>query len=325
MKKRLFIVLVCQMLTTVGALAVTRTAILRIHNGTGITYDTEQLAKAVNEAENGDTLCLNEGTYNLSDTLVIDKAIALMGSGQSTHIVGNINIAIDGEPTLTSRMLDAIRITGSVYINKKVTGLSMRKVRVSQNLRWRAKVSDVLLDRCDIYNHRMDTCLVSANFVNCRFYRNYIIPNPNCEVTFLNCSIYETSHTTEGNYIGGQHVATYINTILTVFPSGYAYALSHSILNNVLSTANISGENMVVHDCYYDSSIQSASMDNYTSKTKDELIAAGYLGNDGTVVGVEGGNTPYTLVPSSIIVTESLLKVDNANKKLNVTLKVTSN
>ena len=61
------------------------------------------------------------------------------------------------------------------------------------------------------------------------------------------------------------------------------------------------------------------------SVTKEQLEAAGFLGTDGTVVGAEGGLTPFSLTPSSIAVTESQLKVDTEKKQLNVTLKVKAN
>ena len=55
-----------------------------------------------------------------------------------------------------------------------------------------------------------------------------------------------------------------------------------------------------------------------------ELNSYGYLGTDGTVVGIYGGDTPYTgnLTPSVPKVTSSDLDLDNANKVLNVKLTV---
>ena len=52
------------------------------------------------------------------------------------------------------------------------------------------------------------------------------------------------------------------------------------------------------------------------------LQSNGYLGTDGTVVGIDGGDTPFTLVPSVPKVTSSDLQLDNEKKELNVTLTV---
>ena len=63
-----------------------------------------------------------------------------------------------------------------------------------------------------------------------------------------------------------------------------------------------------------------------TDLSKDVLLANGYLGNDGTIVGIYGGNTPYVdgMLPAAPKVTESSVKLDLENKKLNVSLKVTA-
>jgi hypothetical protein len=47
-------------------------------------------------------------------------------------------------------------------------------------------------------------------------------------------------------------------------------------------------------------------------------------GSDGTYVGITGGTTPFTLVPSNPKVTSYNLKVDAANKKLTVNVSVTA-
>jgi len=46
---------------------------------------------------------------------------------------------------------------------------------------------------------------------------------------------------------------------------------------------------------------------------------------DGTIIGMFGGTSPYNLVPNVPTVTESKVSVDTANKKLNVSLKVSAN
>ena len=56
-----------------------------------------------------------------------------------------------------------------------------------------------------------------------------------------------------------------------------------------------------------------------------ELLEKGYVGTDGTVVGIFGGSIPFTLAPSMPRVTEHSIVVDADKKKLNVTLKVTAN
>ena len=56
--------------------------------------------------------------------------------------------------------------------------------------------------------------------------------------------------------------------------------------------------------------------------TTADLASLGYLGNDGTIIGPMGGNTPYSLEPAVPTVTESSMKVDTDKQQLQVTLTV---
>ena len=50
--------------------------------------------------------------------------------------------------------------------------------------------------------------------------------------------------------------------------------------------------------------------------------SSSYVVTDGTIVGIYGGETPYTLEPTVPKVTASNLQLDMENKKLNVNLTV---
>ena len=54
--------------------------------------------------------------------------------------------------------------------------------------------------------------------------------------------------------------------------------------------------------------------------TDDQLSSAGYLGTDGTVVGITGGAVPFTLASSVLRITDHNIEVDNEQRKLKVTL-----
>ena len=64
------------------------------------------------------------------------------------------------------------------------------------------------------------------------------------------------------------------------------------------------------------------STDCECSYNTSTLQSYSYLGTDGTVVGIYGGETPYTLEPTVPKVTDSNLQLDMENKKLNVNLTV---
>ena len=55
-----------------------------------------------------------------------------------------------------------------------------------------------------------------------------------------------------------------------------------------------------------------------------ELTEKGYLGTDGKVVGIFGGESPFTMIPSSPKITDYSSSVDPTTRKITVNLKVTN-
>ena len=107
-------------IASVQIYADTRAQALLLHNGQGKSFDADQLQQAVNEAVAGDTICLSAGTFMVgnadSDTLILDKAVSMIGAGEMTILAGNINIAIDGEPSYSNFCIDGIKLVQSIVI-----------------------------------------------------------------------------------------------------------------------------------------------------------------------------------------------------------------
>ena len=338
MKKKMVFALTCLfVMVTIQTKADTRAAILLLHNGTGTNYDVAQLPQAVSDAAEGDTLYLSAGLYQLTDTLVIDKPITMIGQGQNTIIGGVINIAIEGNPTLMAYMLDAMRFLNDVIVTKSLSGLKIRKINISAGgIKFTEYVESVLIDRCYIANFYSTEYLRSASIINSKI-ENERGQNANtteCDIVYKNCIIKESWN--NGSY-DPQNVATYINCIMCY--AEYCYVVSQgkeyyttswiyncSFINSLIwSHDALRGDYHSEENCYYQDGIAGWENENGCALTKEELLAAGYLGTDGTVVGIEGGSTPYTLTPNSINVENGQLNVDAANKVLNVTLKVKAN
>ena len=146
-----------------------------------------------------------------------------------------------------------------------------------------------------------------VTFINCNILSRY---SKIAEQTFINCIF--------GN--GGY----YYNY------SSYSYELTNCTLLNCLYNTYSSSYypyngnvgNSILQSCY--------GVDNgtnlLTDLSKDALLANGYLGNDGTIVGIYGGNTPFVsdMLPAAPKVTDQSISLDLENKKLNVSLKVTA-
>ena len=104
--------------------------------------------------------------------------------------------------------------------------------------------------------------------------------------------------------------------------------ISSTVLLNTQYTPYVTySTSSVLQNCYYLTSNYSDLLSNTCDCKYDTstLQSKGYLGTDGTVVGIYGGATPYDdnmLVLSVPKVTSSDLQLDMEQKKLNVTLTV---
>ena len=328
--KKILLSVVCLMVVGMQSVkADTRAAVLLLHEGNGTTYEVSQLAQAVKDAADGDTLYLSAGLFQLTDTLKIEKAVSIIGQGQNTIIGGDIAIVLEGNPTLTACMLDAFRILGDINVQKSVKGLKMRKVNISAgNLQFLANVESVEIDRCYIESFWPSEHLRSASILNCKI-RNERAEGADtreCNIVYMNCTI-GTRHDVHPSG-SPNHVETYINCIIcrSVAGSFSGTIYNCSLINSLIFDQNrLSGDYHSEQNCYYLADILNWNKENGCALSKEELLQSGYLGTDGTVVGIEGGNTPYTLNPNSINVNNAKLDVDMEKKMLNVTLKVAAN
>ena len=326
MKKQL-IMMACILMASIAAFAGTNSKILLQHEGGVKVYDSNQMTQALADAVKGDTLFLSEGTFAGFD---LTKEVMIRGCGTTTIITGAVKIAVAGNPTFSAPLLDALKIDNSLTVSQPCNKLHIRKCWITGNISFSAKSEDVLIDRCSNNNSNINKFTISSNIVSMTvmnsiiayLYSNGVTGNV---VTFINCNI-----RSRYSDIAEQ---TFINCIFgyggyTTTSSSSSTKLTNCTLLNCLyntciyNNFNSNVGNSILQSCY--------GVDNGTSLltdlSKDVLLANGYLGNDGTIVGMYGGNTPYDLnmSPAAPKVTESSVKLDLENKKLNVSLKVTA-
>ena len=327
MKKQL-IMMACMLMASIAAFAGTKAKILLQHEGGVKVYDSNQMTLALTDAVKGDTLFLSEGTFAGFD---LTKEVMIRGCGKTTIITGAVKIAVAGNPTFSAPLLDALKIDNSFTVSQPCNKLHIRKCWITGNISFTAKSEDVLIDRCSNSNSNRNTFSMSSNIVSMTvmnsfidyLYSNGVTGNV---VTFINCNILSRySEIAEQTFIncifgyGGYWDSTYRSYVLT------NCTLLNCLYNTYSSSSypyNSKVGNSILQSCY--------GVDNGTSlltgMSKDDLLANGYLGNDGTIVGLYGGNTPYVvdMLPAAPKVTESSVKLDLENKKLNVSLKVTA-
>ena len=287
------------------------------HNGNITMYNAEELQTAIDASVDGDTLFLNEGTFSSTKDVNISKKISLIGAGESTIVSNNIVISTKG--VLTSIMLDGMTIIRTISVSYSVDNLIIRKCKF-----WgfncpnssTYKLNKLTIDRCNInipdsyyssYDFEISSSLKNAiiknTIIGTIVNHSSNIPTNVSDVTFVNCNV---------GFGTRQIKAQFINCL-------------------VLNNGDYAADSYFINCClaynYSTKHIENCTINNSGFKTKYEMEewSSDLLGQDGTPVGITGGTTPYTLIPTSPKMESYSLNVDSQKRKLNVNIKMTAN
>ena len=331
--KRLTFIIVC--LLGITQIHAQLSQVLLSHNGNITQYGSQQLSTAISASVAGDTLFLPDGTF--AGGITINKAITIVGSGAGSVIDGNVTVSIPNTPTLSSILLDAVNITGNLSVSLACKGLKIRKCKIGGIVSFAGNISNAKFDRCNIQYIALSSYVQGLYVNNSYIYHAYGQPHAVDEAVFVNCNIYKIQDNRSSGtdyYNRSYFLGTILNSIVlqsSSYPSNY-YPISE--YSNYSINSNVIIINTLVNDqCSW---INSCNSNNcmtadfnmnsiYSSLSSDDLLNGNYLGNDGTIVGINGGNMPYTLEPKAPKVVSNKITLDAANDKLNVTLKVTAN
>ena len=314
--KRLFVSMLAVLLVSLTASAITINKALLQHNDQVTLFDGDKIQDAVNAAVDGDVIYLTLGTFKPFD---VTKKITIRGTGETSVIDGNVNISISGASKLTNPVLEALAVSGTVNVGAQVDDMIIRKCKIT-NFTIGAQVDGAVLDRCYITNTlTLSSYVKGMTVVNTKLYHVKALSEATQNTTFVNCNFYQL-HT--ANFSG-----TIINSVIQGrrydYNGGSGYTLNSTvILNSVINSYTADGysgfkigSSSVAQGCYYVNT-------NFVSSSCDCNPNSSYTGTDGTIVGIMGGDTPYTLEPSVPKVSSSDLQLDMEQKKLNVKLTV---
>ncbi len=332
MKKILF-TLACLLGMSTAASAIQSAAVMLQHDGKITTYEPEQINDAIAAAVDGDVVILSEGDF---PAFTIDKSISVKGTGMQTVIKGQITIEKEGA-ILNDVFIgymhsigDGSGSTYSIRVNTRVKGLKISQCRLNKGIYYNAITEESYIDRCKLESPnglRIDgqyTETVTVNGKTSSYTRSYLqgltVTNSDIrqiygqtgiyqDVTFINCFI--TSEYREFSLCGTK----IINSILL---TGYNIGLNKV---EIVNSSYVSSGSYKV-GFYNDTRVENCYDVAISDYTSSDIAANGYLGNDGTIIGPLGGNTPYTLEPAVPTVTESSMKVDTDKQQLQVTLTV---
>lgn len=308
--KKIILMAVCIIMMSMTASALTINKAMLVHNGEVTLYDGDKIQEAVNAASDGDAIYLTLGTFKPFN---ITKRITVRGTGDTSIIDGDVNISIPGSPKLTSPVMEALAVSGTVNVGAQVDDMILRKCKIA-NFTIGAQIDGAVLDRCYITNTlTLSSYIKGMTVVSTKLYTVKSNSGATQNTTFVNCNFFilYTSYFS----------ATIINSIIQNYSSNYT--LNSTVILNTLIGHGISvGSSSVAQNCFYEQNSYIVQSNCECYYETSSLQSKGYLGTDGTVVGIYGGETPYTLEPSVPKVTSSDLQLDNEKKQLNVTLTV---
>lgn len=307
--KRILTLIVCMMSISMTILAASSAKCLLQHRGGVKTFDASAIDTAIKNAVDGDTIFLTNGQFS---GFTVNKKITVRGAGQGTKIMGDINVSISGNPTLTQTVLEGFDATDrNVTLTTAMNGLKIKQCKFKY-LTVNANINDAIIDRCYISDELRQTSYIKGMTVLNSYVRiGYSYNSTDSPINFVNCFVYACYV----DYCAG----TFINSIVYGYDyGGKNYYYNCNFVSSLLYNRTYTDSSCTLQNCYINDS-------NVKDENPDNLENAGYLGNDGTVVGRYGGLTPYTLDLAVPKVTENTITVDPTAKTLSVSLKVTAN
>lgn len=276
------------------------------HNGQVKLYDYNEVQKAVDDAVDGDTIYLTQGTFAPFN---INKRIMVRGAGSGTIIEGDCTINISGEEKLHMPVLDAISFSGNVNVASAYRQFTLRKCKM-QNLNFTgAEFHDAKMDRCFVFKtFNLTKNVREFNAIGSKI--AYLHPDDHTDgqLVFEHCNIYTVNDTIS---------ATFISSVVYRSTTNNNVNSCKNFVGCVFISCGVSSNNVGTDNTNIDTVGYVALYENC-----EHNGASGTSSVDGTKVGCYGGQYPFTLEPELPKVTKHVITLDAANKKLNVTLTV---
>ena len=309
-------------------------------------YGAGALSSAYNAAEAGDIITLSPGTFTSPGT--INKGITLRGAGiesdNKTYISGEVTFASTDSTRVTT--VEGISFNSRTYVQNNSSGSGQGIIKFIKNYFYQITASRnstysskrgplVRFYNCIVLGEMYFSDYVYPDFL---FYNCYVV-NPYCSqyfsettTAFVNCVInlayrYDVSSTYYLNFYNSifNWTDSYGGTDSNYKMPNTATCYNCLSINKTYLFSNLvsSGNNKTIGSA---SEVFATYTTGYKNGETFELTDAAkeaYIGTDGTQMGMQGGNYPYTTTVQYPIITK--FNVDAQTNKagmLNVEMEV---
>ncbi len=315
MKKKTFM-MICLAILGIQVSKAQQSIIALHHEGNVTIFSGSKTQEAMDASVKGDTLYLSEGTFAGWN---VTHGIVVLGSGERSVVSGNITITGNDEnKDLGGYVFSGLNLLHDFVVNDSVNGLRLSQCNMNT------------------FEVKDNAIIDGAEIVMCYFRSFFSVGGSEDDITVLSSKINIVSY--GGNKKGSvsfnhcniivaqdgdsetQYRNTYLNCIIM-------YANCSTFLRSIYSRTgyypnHFDGgrepdlqDGCVKAEFSFDDKLNCSLPD-------DTLKARGYLGDDGTVVGITGGECPFTLELATPHIVDHKVDVDNVNRKLTVTLKM---
>jgi len=281
-------------------------------------FHADQLGAAIDAANPNDTIYLSNGTFTgipydeKTAGHYITKPLVIIGSSASTCKISlgeKIYINLNNSDGMFS--LEGVYSSNDIWIVSEMNQFKMVNTRVtSLKINSSSPLKSLIIDRC----------LISSDLVLDNVKDDDIIPVKSAIVrnSFVT-NIYDTGEDMTG--------CTLINCCVKTVRDSFRGYILNSIIERANDLANYNSCYVYQDTPANCTSITWGQFDKYWSQGQYD-VANEWIGNDGTVVGVMGGDGPtFSLNPSypTPDATNSTLEYDKVNKKLKIKVSLIEN
>ena len=305
-----------------NALAQTQVATLQHGDSISVFYGSSALSQAYSAAVTDDIITLSDGTFT---GVNITKAITLRGAGCVwDSISASFPTIVSGDIHLKSTNIEHHMLIEGVFFTGKVYYDTLYYPRFSK-----CNFNDVTINGWPYMQH--------AQFINCMLKKmtNFWAYN----TSFVNCVIWSLSNasnstTAQNSFIrldGEQSNLFAYNCIIANTISNFVLK-GNSIAFNCIGICSplysvFQGQNYgcITVDSYSDvfETFDGSSFSYLEKFLLKEEIASGFLGTDGTEVGIYGGTAPYNPRPNHMVVKHcNVANKSTIDGKLSVEIEV---
>jgi len=303
-------------------------------------YGAEALASALEAATDGDVITLSSGRFSAAN---ITKAVTIRGAGMTvdeeakifpTMLVGDFSINIP-EETSQRLTMEGLYCDYNNYVTvegtlKNVAFMKCRFYSFSSNTY--SSMQNIAFIHCKIADALSLSGGKSVSFVNCFVNRASIGSSSDSgeSYEFTNCVLGLSVFSSSSRF--NSYNAIYRNCIICYQFDATGYMGTSNLVYRTLgiSTGNMFSNLSSTSNSWYNASSFSAVFKTYDgtySDTEDFELTDGakatYLGDDGSEVGIHGGNQPFSPNLTSPTITKFVVAPKSTSEgKLSVDIEV---